>query len=268
VSTRYDVTQQQKEEEDEEGEREGPPPTPIIGQNNALSSVESTESAGESDHAVSGQTTCHIDEAQQRQRGIGETQEGVRASDGLRRENSIAVSSESTTIHRTDNATPVPVVGELGDGVGVRIGGREEGQSYIQWVFMLWFTLLVLTTTAIWTIIIVYSYTPLDNSTDKHNTIISSIDIDTLRSVALAPFGAILRYSLWNVPHITPYVTKNIPSMKVPTLTANVLGTLFLALSSSIAVSGSNALYTSAFNQGQHTNRYLEHHALTDKSHI
>ena len=169
-----------------------------------------------------------------------------------------------TIPHRPENATPV--AGHLRDGVRVRnrFRSRVEGESYSQWVFVLWLTLLVLTTTVIWTVIIVYSYYPLQDGTDQHSAITSNIDIDTLRSVALAPFGAVLRYSLWHIPCVTPYMTGNVPSLKVPTLTANVLGTLFLSLSSSIALNGSAALYTSAFNQGKHTN--ISNIAVADKS--
>lgn len=245
-----DVTQQQEGEQEEEEEQDQDhdhSPTPTVGENNALPSGQRTELAGVSDQAVPAQTVCHLEDA--RQRATGEVQEGVRVSDGLREENSSAVDPATIFFHQIEAATPF--AGEIRRGVGVRSRIKMEGKSYRQQVFVMWFALLVLSTIAIWVMIIVYSYYPPNQSTDKDNTITSSIDIDTLRSVALAPFGAVLRYSLWNFPSLTPYVTENVPTLKVPTLTANVLGTLFLSLSSSIAVSGSEALYTSAFNQGK-----------------
>ena len=110
-----------------------------------------------------------------------------------------------------------------------------------------WLVLYVLTSTVIWVLIVLYSAYNRYSETDGPSTI-KRLDITSLWSVAFAPAGAVLRYSLWHVPVLTPYVTRKIPSLKVPTLVANVLGTLFFSLCTVLAP---HSLYSLAFTSGE-----------------
>lgn len=115
--------------------------------------------------------------------------------------------------------------------------------------FWCWVALLTVCTAVIWLLVIVYDYSEQYGRRGEGNVLYRTLDIDLLRSIALAPYGALLRYSLWHVPVLTPYVIARLPGLKVPTLTANILGTLFLSLSSSIEVG--EGLYSIAFNEGE-----------------
>lgn len=114
--------------------------------------------------------------------------------------------------------------------------------------------LALLSTSAVWVLIILWSY-PGDNvQGNERSDLHRSVDIDQLRSIALAPYGALLRYSLWHVPVASPFCEKTVPGLKVPTLTANILGTLLYSLSASYGTSPVAGLYAHAFQEGdRHT---------------
>ena len=114
--------------------------------------------------------------------------------------------------------------------------------------YCLWLFLFVSLTTAIWLLIIVGSYSLTEGS--------KNIYTEMLRSVALAPSGAWLRYSLWHIPGVTSHFTSRLPHMKIPTLAANLVGTLLL----SAAMTWEQGLYTSAFTVGEYTKEFLLYH--------
>ena len=138
---------------------------------------------------------------------------------------------------------------------------NDDKENYrTRFEFYFWALLFIILTIIVWVIVIVDSYTHTNNSSSgsgsgsgsntnlshSHNNI-NNINTDFIRSVALAPFGALLRYALWHVPTITPYATGRFPHMKVPTLIANVCGTVFF----SAAVTFDRDLYSSAFTTGE-----------------
>lgn len=113
---------------------------------------------------------------------------------------------------------------------------------------LLWLALL--STSAVWVLIIVWSYSGANQHGDERSELHRNVNIDMLRSVALAPFGALLRYSLWHVPVASPYLEKKVPSLKAPTLLANILGTLCFSLSARLGASMIVGLYAQAFREG------------------
>lgn len=113
---------------------------------------------------------------------------------------------------------------------------------------LLWLALL--STSAVWALIIVWSYSGANQNGDERAELHRNVNIDMLRSIALAPFGALLRYSLWHVPVASPYLEKTVPSLKAPTLLANVLGTLCFSLSARLGESMTVGLYAHAFREG------------------
>ena len=131
---------------------------------------------------------------------------------------------------------------------------NDDKENYrTRFEFYIWAILFIILSIIVWVIVIVDSYTHTHNSSSGSGTSLShshndinNINTDFIRSVALAPFGALLRYALWHVPTITPYVTARFPHMKVPTLIANVCGTVFF----SAAVIFDRDLYSSAFTTG------------------
>jgi fluoride ion exporter CrcB/FEX len=128
------------------------------------------------------------------------------------------------------------------------VQGKEEvptGLSRI--VPYCWLLLYVLTSAVIWVLIVLYSVYNTYSDTAAPS-LIKHLDITILWSVAFAPAGAVLRYSLWHVPVFTPYVTRKVPTLKVPTLAANLSGSLFLALCSVLAP---HSLYSIAFSSGE-----------------
>ena len=132
---------------------------------------------------------------------------------------------------------------------------NDDRENYrARFEFYIWAILFIILSIIVWVIVIVDSYTHTHNSSSGSGTSLShshndinNINTDFIRSVALAPFGALLRYALWHVPTITPYVTARFPHMKVPTLIANVCGTVFF----SAAVTFDRDLYSSAFTTGE-----------------
>jgi hypothetical protein len=123
-------------------------------------------------------------------------------------------------------------------------GAQLTGLSRI--VPYCWLLLYVLTSTVIWVLIVLCSvYNRHSDTTAPSLT--KRLDIITLWSVAFAPAGAVLRYSLWYVPVFSQYVTRKIPTLKVPTLAANLSGTLFLGLCSVLAP---HSLHSLAFSSG------------------
>ena len=112
--------------------------------------------------------------------------------------------------------------------------------------YCLWLLFFVSLTTAIWLLIIVSSYSVTEGIKNKASYLHDNIDTEMLRSVALAPFGAWLRYSLWHIPGVTKHLSSRLPHMKLPTLAANLVGTLLL----SAATTWVQGLYTPAFIVG------------------
>jgi hypothetical protein len=123
-------------------------------------------------------------------------------------------------------------------------GAQLTGLSRI--VPYCWLLLYVLTSTVIWVLIVLCSVYSRHSDTTAPS-ITKRLDIIALWSVAFAPAGAVLRYSLWYVPVFSQYVTRKIPTLKVPTLAANLSGTLFLALCSVLAP---HSLHSLAFSSG------------------
>lgn len=113
---------------------------------------------------------------------------------------------------------------------------------------LLWLALL--STSAVWVLIIVWSYSGADQNGNERSELHRNVNIDMLRSIALAPFGALLRYSLWHLPVASSYLEKTVPSLKAPTLLANVLGTLCFSLSTRLGASTTVGLYAHAFREG------------------
>lgn len=114
--------------------------------------------------------------------------------------------------------------------------------------------LALLSTSAVWALIIVWSYPGEAMQGNERSDLHKSVDIGQLRSIALAPYGALLRYSLWHIPVASPFCDKTVPGLKVPTLTANILGTLLYSLSASYRASPVAGLYAHAFQEGdRHT---------------
>lgn len=114
--------------------------------------------------------------------------------------------------------------------------------------------LALLSTSAVWALIIVWSYPGEAMQGNERSDLHKSVDIGQLRSIALAPYGALLRYSLWHIPVASPFCDKTVPGLKVPTLTANILGTLLYSLSASYRASPVTGLYAHAFQEGdRHT---------------
>lgn len=114
--------------------------------------------------------------------------------------------------------------------------------------------LALLSTSVVWALIIVWSYPGGTMQGNERSDLHKSVDIGQLRSIALAPYGALLRYSLWHIPVASPFCDKTVPGLKVSTLTANVLGTLLYSLSASYGASPVAGLYAHAFQEGdRHT---------------
>jgi hypothetical protein len=110
--------------------------------------------------------------------------------------------------------------------------------------------LALLSTSAVWVLIIVWSYSGTDQNGNERSELHRNVNVDMLRSIVLAPFGALLRYSLWHLPVASPYLEKTVPSLKSPTLLANVLGTLCFSLSARVGESMTVGLYAHAFREG------------------
>lgn len=177
----------------------------------------------------------------------GELDLGATESINARGDSFNCPSPVSLSTFRDRSESPTHNVGSEKGG-SVEGGEEEENMVSIQERIerLLWPIVFSCLTIAIWVLVIVDTYSSIYGSKKGQPYLQVYIDVQMLRSVALAPFGAWLRYSLWHVPTVTRYFTSQQPHMMVPTLGANAVGTLLF----SAAVTWDSDLYSSAFTQG------------------
>jgi fluoride ion exporter CrcB/FEX len=113
----------------------------------------------------------------------------------------------------------------------------------------LYIGLFVALSIIIWVMIITYSYSMQYGGMNKESYLQMNVDLSLLQSVAIAPYGALIRYALWHTPILTSRIDKAFPNFKIPTLAVNLTGALLVSLVSS-SPNGRVRSYGAAFGEG------------------